>query len=189
MSDQHHPEYTERDPLLPRSEDAEHAATTSARNGDAPVKEEDDDRTTAQRFTIAIPALTLLLLLEFGSIMFNVPLNEVTEATICRSMLGAGIQPASDARCKGTDVQSELALITGWDMTFSFIPSLITAIPYGLAADRYGRRAVLLLADMGVILCAVVVLITCKFFQTCAIIVVHFIAQTNNKKQIGRAHV
>ena len=132
-------------------------------HGDAPVKEEEDDRTTAQRLAIAVPALILLLLLEFGSVMSDVPLNEITEAIICRSMHGASIQPATDVRCKGTDVQSELALITGWEMTFNFIPSLITAIPYGLAADRYGRRAVLLLANLGVILSSVVVLIICKF--------------------------
>jgi MFS family permease len=37
-------------------------------------------------------------------------------------------------------------------MTFSCIPGILVAMPFGMVADKYGRKLVLLLALLGVIL-------------------------------------
>ncbi|KAK4215430.1 major facilitator superfamily domain-containing protein [Rhypophila decipiens] len=60
-------------------------------------------------------------------------------------------QPEQDF-CKSDIVQGELAILTGWKETFDTIPGIILALPYGYAADRYGRQPILLLSLLGVIL-------------------------------------
>ncbi len=160
------PASSETDPLLPRPEE-ERARPGSIRHDDegaaqAQVPELEDNRTTKERLAIAIPCLVLLLFLEFGSVMMNVALNEVTEGIICRNFFGDVLDPKADTRCKGTRVQTELAMISGWEMSFQLLPSLLTGIPYGLAADRYGRRAVLMLANIGFVLGSIAIIVVCK---------------------------
>lgn len=156
---------SETDPLIPRPEDERVGPDSLHHDGDdggaTQVPELEDNRTTKERLAIAIPCLLMLLLLEFGGVMINVALNEITEGIICRNFFGDVLEPKVDVRCKGTSVQSELALITGWEVSFVFIPSLLTGIPYGLAADKYGRRVILLLANVGVVLGSVVIIVVC----------------------------
>ena len=60
--------------------------------------------------------------------------------------------PIPEGDCKIPSVQSELAMLKGWDAMFACIPSLLTAVPYGALADRHGRKLVLILALLGTIL-------------------------------------
>lgn len=61
-------------------------------------------------------------------------------------------EPIPEDRCKVPDVQAKLAMLRGWDQTLSCIPSIIMAVPYGVVADKYGRRPVLLLSLSGVVM-------------------------------------
>lgn len=126
------------------------------------VLEEEDDRTTAQRLAILLPSVAILICLLVGGMMIDVPLNEISEAIICRNTFGEVPDPATDPRCKDGEVQSELALISAWELTFGLIPSLLVGVPYGLAADKYGRRAVLLLACVGAALSTLALIIICE---------------------------
>ncbi|KAJ4420992.1 hypothetical protein N0V82_004034 [Gnomoniopsis sp. IMI 355080] len=56
------------------------------------------------------------------------------------------------SNCKSPDVQGELAILNGWKDTFDQIPGIIMALPCGFAADRIGRKPIILLALTGLLL-------------------------------------
>jgi len=112
----------------------------------------DDNRTTTQRLTIAIPCLILLWCLECGSSLIVVPLNGVLEDNICKNIYPGLNEHTTDPRCKDAAVQSRLTFILGWWMTFSLLPGLFTTVAWGAAADKYGRKPVLALANIGIVL-------------------------------------
>ncbi|PMB64982.1 hypothetical protein BM221_009169 [Beauveria bassiana] len=150
--------HTESEPLLhERLERTDQIAPTGE------VTDDDDDRTTAQRLRLLFPCLLLLLCIMVGNGMTDTPLNEISEAIICRNIFGQVPDPASDPRCKDSQVQSELALISGWELTFGLIPSLVVGVPFGLAADKYGRRAVILLTSVGVVLSTLLTIVICEY--------------------------
>lgn len=154
--------YDESDPLLLGRDGGEVPDELAPAAGQ--VLEELDERTVTQRLAILIPCLAILVCFTIGSFMIDIPTNEISEAIICRDIYGVVPDPASDARCKSTPVQSELALIGGWELTFGFIPSLLVGVPFGLAADKYGRRAVLLLTCFGGTLSTLALVVICEFF-------------------------
>ncbi|OAA48854.1 hypothetical protein BBO_01899 [Beauveria brongniartii RCEF 3172] len=100
-----------------------------------------------------------------GGSMIDNPLNEISEAIICRNIFGAVPDPASDPRRTESQVQSELALIGGWELTFGLISSLIVGVPFGLAVDKYGRRAVILLASVGGVLSTLLIIAICEYLN------------------------
>ncbi|KAK9616804.1 hypothetical protein V6Z98_008196 [Aspergillus fumigatus] len=69
---------------------------------------------------------------------------------------------ADDARCKSPDVQGELALVNGWKETLDALPGIFLALPFGLMADQAGRKKVLMLSLIGLIIEEVVVRIIGK---------------------------
>lgn len=93
--------YSERDPLLQRC-DEPHGDEPTAAAG--PVPELEDDRTTAQRLAIILPCTVIHFFFMCGSFMIDIPLNEISEAIICRGLYGNMPNPAVDARCKGSEV-------------------------------------------------------------------------------------
>ncbi|KAJ3487537.1 hypothetical protein NLG97_g6395 [Lecanicillium saksenae] len=133
-----------------------------------PAQDEEDDRTTWQRLIILLPCMALISCFMIGGIMVDIPMSELSEAIICRNIYGVISDPASDPRCKSSAVQSELALIIGWEVTFGFLPSLLLGIPFGLAADKYGRRVILLLACIGGTLYTLNSVIVCRYAETFA---------------------
>ncbi|KJZ71934.1 hypothetical protein HIM_08690 [Hirsutella minnesotensis 3608] len=109
--------------------------------------------TTSRRLSIAVPCLLLMLAAEIGSNLLTVPMSQIAEGIICRRLYpDVGSETWEDARCKNSTVQAELSMLQGWEITFGLIPGLVTAIPYGLLADKYGRKAILCLSITGMIL-------------------------------------
>jgi MFS family permease len=99
-------------------------------------------------FSMVIVCFLLSILLEVGLYLIAVPLNAILERNICRNIL-PGLLDTDDNRCKEKATQSELSFIRGWQATFDIIPGLLTAVPYGLMADKYGRELVLSLSVLG----------------------------------------
>lgn len=86
---------------------------------------------------------------DFSQSFISVGLNQLVEGAACQQLYPDVTEPYADDRCKNEDVQSKLTLVMGWEMTFMLLPGLITAIPWGLFADRYGARAFLFIAFLG----------------------------------------
>lgn len=94
---------------------------------------------------------------DFGSYLSFAPQIDILEKTLCKRLHGreppsTPFEQWSEPDCKADDVQTELALVVGWMAFFNTIPGIVLALPYGLAADRIGRKPVLLLSLVGLIL-------------------------------------
>lgn len=83
---------------------------------------------------------------------FNTVLFETLEGLLCRDMYDDVGDPLADPRCKGEAVQSELSLLTSIEASFEMIPPMLCGIVYGLVADVYGRRPILMLSTFGAVL-------------------------------------
>jgi MFS family permease len=94
-------------------------------------------------------------------------MTELIESAACRNLVPSGAaEPTDPSRCKAPDVQSRLSLVLGWDMTFSMVPGLLAAVPYGVFADTYGPRVVLLLVFVGITMSKTLQLVICTLCMT-----------------------
>lgn len=153
MADSENHAAAESDSLLPPADFTGEAASTTDRDADT--------RTTAQRLRIAIPCLLCFFCLIIGDALTTTPVMQIRENLICRRMFfrddaaalaPGGVDLDADPLCKSNPVQAELALVNGWELTFVLIPSILTGVPWGIAADTHGRTRVLQLANLGVLL-------------------------------------
>ncbi len=115
---------------------------------------------------VKVVAPCFVLLFTFGIIanLMVTASNQIQERIICRTFYDNVTHPTTDPRCKDDRVQSELSFIYGIESTISLIPQLLFAIPFGLVADVYGRRLVLLLAIFGSFAYELLRVVICKIF-------------------------
>ncbi|KAF7590005.1 hypothetical protein BBP40_003449 [Aspergillus hancockii] len=99
-------------------------------------------------FLICFSVVTI----DFGAFLSIAPQIEIFESIICRKHYQEIGVFAADSLCKAPEVQGELAFLNGWMDTLDEVPGILLAIPYGLMADRLGRKPVLLLSLLGLIL-------------------------------------
>lgn len=108
-----------------------------------------------------IQCILIMMLVEFAAPFVDTPSTRVQEEIICRSF-HPDIANGDDPRCKGDDVQGELAFINGWFLTFTLIPGLVLSVPYGLLADKVGRKFVLNLSILGTVLSVAALVLICR---------------------------
>jgi MFS family permease len=106
--------------------------------------------------------IVLIILIEFGVYLATIPLNQVLEQNICQHLHPGKTVAPNDPICKDKAVQTELSMIRGWQSTFDIIPGLLAAVPYGMIADKFGRRFVLTLACLGITLSSGSYSLVCK---------------------------
>ncbi|KAI9647879.1 hypothetical protein NHQ30_004267 [Ciborinia camelliae] len=58
--------------------------------------------------------------------------------------------PLPTDHCKIQPVQTELALVRGFQQLVPLIPALLCTVPYGMLAERIGRKRVLILSGAGI---------------------------------------
>ncbi|KAM4060794.1 major facilitator superfamily protein [Hirsutella rhossiliensis] len=101
------------------------------------------------RVTVLLTAV--LFVITMGSGLLAIPTLRVLEDIICQRQLRVGALSGhvGENECKGDAVQAELSFVVGIQSMVEAIPSLFLAVPYGLLADRIGRRPVLALSIAG----------------------------------------
>ena len=153
-------EQTERSPLLELT--GEHGNTLKAPSHLKSWQ-------TAENVTFLV--MLVVLLVSLGDQLMENPQIRIIEAVVCyryyeavdpskllmgRDEVGPGaIGGVSEMLCKADDVQSELALLRGWQQFFDGLPSLLLALPFGWAADRFGRKPVIFAGMLAFVLRAV----------------------------------
>ncbi|GJC82700.1 efflux pump ustT [Colletotrichum liriopes] len=110
--------------------------------------------TRAYQIKVIGLAMAFIVIIEIGVYLQIPPSYQLMEEIICRKHYPDHIisQGEDDDVCKGALVQGELAMVKGWQASFDCAAPLLTSIPYGVIADKYGRRPVLSLAMLGITL-------------------------------------
>ncbi|KAL7908231.1 hypothetical protein GGI35DRAFT_453658 [Trichoderma velutinum] len=135
----------------------------NADSNDATPGNTHDQIGISRRITIALLCLLLLLVVEFAATLLTISVSQIEEGILCRRFFPDVNDTITDPRCKSENVQSELSTIQGWGFTFAIIPGVITAVPYGVAADKYGRSVILSLSLLGIVLVEAGAVIICRF--------------------------
>lgn len=152
-----HEEPTDRSPLL-----------LHTRAHDDALEERSKHKPWQTPENITILVMLVVLLLSLGDQWMENPQQRILEAVICyryyekedpskllvgRGAVGPGaIGGVEEMFCKADDVQSELAMLRGWQQTFDGFPHLLLALPFGWAADRYGRKPLVVAGMLGFVL-------------------------------------
>ncbi|KAJ9483350.1 hypothetical protein VN97_g10057 [Penicillium thymicola] len=113
-----------------------------------------------KKLLISIVCVIFLLSADFGFFMSTAPQMAVYEEIICRDYQATLVPPEANP-CKSDAVQGELALVIGYQNTFDVLPGLILSLPYGVMSDRWGRRPLLYLSLLGILLGEIWVRIVC----------------------------
>lgn len=126
----------------------------------SPGDEHDGSRRAA--YNVMKQCFFINICMQINGYLISIPLNPILESNICRNAF-AEVSGDADPRCKSALVQGELSFIRGWQLTFDFLPGLLTAIPYTLMANKYGRPYILSLAVLGGSLASSFIVFICIF--------------------------
>ncbi|TGO38156.1 hypothetical protein BHYA_0080g00040 [Botrytis hyacinthi] len=129
---------------------------------------------TRQTIAIRVSVIVILsvLLVEIGDYLLQAPLARTLEDILCRDYYSSaplsGFSEAPrlsipESHCKNDVIQGKLAMLKGWDGTLACIPGLIMSVPFGVLADKIGRKAVLFMSLIGIGLGLVWVQVICYF--------------------------
>ncbi|KAL2000286.1 hypothetical protein VTN02DRAFT_3307 [Thermoascus thermophilus] len=134
------------------------------------VDDDDDDGRRRLRLRLMLTLFAMILAVETGNAMVSGPTTRIYEAIACRRFYEiqdpSRIAPdgqVPEALCKRKEVQGEVATVTGYGEFFDGLFSVVLAIPYGLMADRRGRKPTVCLAIPGFVLNMVITLVVLWF--------------------------
>ncbi|TKA32767.1 hypothetical protein B0A50_00992 [Salinomyces thailandicus] len=112
--------------------------------------------------------MAVICLVGTGDQLLESPTARIMEAVICyrhyekedpskilvgRKAVGPGaIGGVAEMWCKVGPVQEQLASLRGYQQFLEGFPSLLLAVPFGWAADRYGRKPLLMLGVLSLVL-------------------------------------
>ncbi len=116
---------------------------------------------------VIVPLLVAAFLHEVGTNITEVTSSELGEEILCRNRFRdhggrAGTLALGDPRCKGAEVQADLSMLQAVEHTFGSIPSILTSVLYGVASDRFGRKSILCLGIVGLLVLYAVDFTICK---------------------------
>lgn len=127
------------------------------RNGRIPPRQQ-------RRVTLLLCVFAFTMML--GDNLQPAALTQVLENAICEDyytshMSPHGVIASTPDRCKAHGVQKELAQVRGYQQLVPVFAALVCTVPYGLLAQRIGRKRVLVLSGVGVCAALVWVLAVC----------------------------
>lgn len=108
-----------------------------------------NDLVLSKQWRILVIGSLIILLADFGGYLSAPAQIKIFEDILCRQYYSSS---DDESACKAAPIQSELAFINGWNDTFIALPSIFVAVPFGLLADRIGRKPCVLLGFLGVVL-------------------------------------
>ncbi|KFY83753.1 hypothetical protein V500_09918, partial [Pseudogymnoascus sp. VKM F-4518 (FW-2643)] len=155
----HHDESSENEPLLPGTRQRKPSVSVLP---------------TLHNPRLIIALLTgVMFLINFGAYMMTMPASRIYEDIICHhyydSLSGTSHlsldTPIDEALCKVGPVQAELATVFGGLFVASSVPSLLLSMPYGILADRIGRKPVFILSVVGILLTELLGLVICWWWR------------------------
>lgn len=122
----------------------------------------------ALRPRVMLLVMALIFGLELGVAMFTPPSAAIMERILCRDFYPEFSNGTSSAEwvphgdCKIPEVQTPLAMLRGWLSTFEAIPAMLTAMPWGILSDRWGRKPVMTCGIAGMVLNSAFATLVCR---------------------------
>ncbi|KAK1834018.1 major facilitator superfamily domain-containing protein [Podospora conica] len=103
--------------------------------------------------TIVLLLALLMFTIVTSGMLIMMPLFRLVEDTVCHRYYKKDPSEKIDERlCKVDGVQSELAYLGGWAALIHSSVGLVALLPYGVLADKIGRKPTFILAYIGIIL-------------------------------------
>ncbi|OJZ91606.1 hypothetical protein ASPFODRAFT_27487 [Aspergillus luchuensis CBS 106.47] len=144
----------------------------SGQRPSSPVEEEsgpsdaEKEHLRKTRLRLMLTLFAMILAVEVGICMSNGPVTRIYESIACReyytqydpTQIGADGE-VQEELCKVKAVQQDLAAVKGYMEFFDGILSAVLAIPYGLLADRRGRKSTICLSIPGFALNCIIQLV------------------------------
>ncbi|KAK2590625.1 hypothetical protein QQS21_011691 [Conoideocrella luteorostrata] len=78
-------------------------------------------------------------ILELSGSFIDPAFGEIQEGIICRQHYNNVADSATDPRCKGKEVQSDISMLQAIEMTFASTPAVFLSLLYGMGAGKFGR--------------------------------------------------
>ncbi|OBT74462.1 hypothetical protein VF21_06569 [Pseudogymnoascus sp. 05NY08] len=159
----HHESQQENEPLLP-----------GTRQRKPSISHLPNHLPTLHDHRLIIALLTgVMFLINFGAYMMTMPQSRIYEDIICHhyydNLKGTSHlsldTPIDESLCKVGPVQAELATVFAGLFVASSIPSLLFSMPYGILADRIGRKPVFILSVIGILLGELLNLAICWWWR------------------------
>ncbi|KAJ5908771.1 hypothetical protein N7495_001453 [Penicillium taxi] len=149
----------------------EPASAPVAREAKPPRQPEKANVTAKQiSFRLKLALFLMILAVEVGFAFLEGPMVRIMEDIACRQYFAIADPTKIDAtgqvpedQCKIAEVQAELAAVKGYHMFFDGLLSAILAFPFGLLADRVGRRSTLILGLPGFAVNAIITIVVLWF--------------------------
>ncbi|OWP06646.1 hypothetical protein B2J93_5125 [Marssonina coronariae] len=147
--------------------------------------------TSAWKFQVTSPrGITIIVAFAFvilgsGGTLVIVPTTRILEDVLCHRFYDTldGRNGAIDEKlCKRDEIQSELAYLTGLIASVEAAVGFAFAFPYGILADKIGRKPIFLLTMVGVMLAMLANFAVLRFWRT---IPIHLIIYTSIFEVIG----
>lgn len=125
------------------------------------------------KWRLLITLFAVVVAVDMGIGMSDNPMFRIFESITCRKYYlqqdPGRIEADGQVKeefCKVTEVQSEVAAVKGYFELFEGILCLLLAIPYGLMADRYGRKPTVCLVIPGYMISVVITFVVLWFSET-----------------------
>ncbi len=120
--------------------------------------------TFSWQYVIALCGIAVIVI-DVGGYLAVTPQTRLYESIICSQYYGREGTPQfgdggsiPEKYCKIQAIQTELAMILGWQACFDNIPGILLVVPYCSLADKYGRKWFLILSLNGIALSMVWIL-------------------------------
>ncbi|KAK4101299.1 general substrate transporter [Parathielavia hyrcaniae] len=105
-----------------------------------------------KRRTIIILLTLLMFTLVTSGMLILLPVFRLMEDAVCHEHYGKPrTEPIEERLCKVDGVQKELAYLGGISAMLNSVIGLIATLPYGVLADRIGRKPSFTLAYVGIV--------------------------------------
>ncbi|KAH0437126.1 major facilitator superfamily transporter [Colletotrichum camelliae] len=107
----------------------------------------------------------VILLFASSAGLWTIPATRQVEDIVCRQYYGV-LKPINENRCKEDSIQSKVAMVFAIYGSLQAAIAAVAALPWGIVADRVGRRMVFRLAVLGAMLDQLWFLAVCAFTPT-----------------------
>ncbi|KAK4663764.1 uncharacterized protein QC763_503050 [Podospora pseudopauciseta] len=153
------PEFIEAEPLLSLEDEQAADAIYYQHTRSKPAQQPPQWHRIIARFQVQSSGSIILLLslLTFAIVtsgmMYMIPMFRLLEDAFCHLYYDKDPSESIDEHmCKVDGVQKELALLGGISAMINSLVGVVAALPYGVLADRIGRKSTFALAYVGIVI-------------------------------------